>query len=158
MESLDHEQLHFRDTSGRRVRIDRAQVQIIRLTPTAADDPYLKVELRPVSANDSMDVSLNGEFLWEDVRGSKAWLDITDQIKTGNNELRLRIHNDRASWSYHLSLRVNGVVTSLRCGEPLRSIPCRCCGMNGDETGVLNDLPSFWLHADRAQGTVELLP
>ena len=70
VESLDHEHLNFRDSSGRRVRIDRAHVQIIRLTSTAADDPSLKVELRPVSANDSLDVSLNGEVLWEDVRGS----------------------------------------------------------------------------------------
>jgi len=154
---VDDETVVLRGLTGKTIRLERAQVATIRLAATPAAAPPWRVELRAVGANDSADVFLNGETLLREVRTQGEWLDITDRIKTGNNELRLRIRNERASWAYDLTLRVNGVATPIRCGSPTRAKPCTCCGLTGEEVGVL-DLPPIWIWADRAAGVVELVP
>jgi hypothetical protein len=142
--------------SGETSKIPRAEVASIHFEPPA---PPLKVEIRNVKSDDAVDVFLDDQVVMTDARQKGAWIDITSKLKSGNNPLRLRIHNSRGIWAYHLNLRVNGVVTSLSCGEPYDlNRPCRCCGMTGEEKGLVDGLPPIWIHVDRELGTAEILP
>ncbi len=140
------------------VRLDRASVASIQFLESAAVRP-IKVEIRNVKSDDSIDVLLNDEPVLVGGREGGDWIDLTPKLKDGNNALRLRIRNDRGTWAYRLNLRLNGKVTVLSCGTPLRpDDPCRCCGKTGREVGIIDDLPVIWVNVDRALGRAEVLP
>jgi hypothetical protein len=153
--SVDAEFVVIR-VSGETLKIPRREVASIHFEPPA---PPLKVEIRNVKSDDALDVYLDDHIVMADARQRGSWIDITPKLKDGNNPLRLRIHNSRGIWAYHLNLRVNGVVTPLSCGEPFDlNQPCRCCGKTGEETGIVDDLPPIWIHVDRETGSAEVLP
>jgi hypothetical protein len=57
-----------------------------------------------------------------------------------------------------VNVRINGKVTTLKCGNPPRLInPCTCCGKTGHEKGVIDDLPPFWIYVDRGLGEAEII-
>ncbi len=143
------------NTDRGRVRIPRSQVSSITFGGAVRPAPPLKVEIRNERADDALDVLLDDEPIIERARAEGSWIDITDRLKTGNHALRLRIHNDRGGWGYRVGVRINGVVTRVECGEPPVR-PCRCCGKNGTEVGVIDDLPITWIWVDRDLGTAEL--
>lgn len=135
--------------------LPRDEVASILFGPKA---PRLKVEIRNVRSDDAATVLLDGEPVIVDARGEGAWTDVTDRLKEGNNEIRLRIRNDRGTWAYRIHVRVNGKVSPIACGTPLvRDDPCREGGHTGVETGEI-DVGPFWLNVDRALGRAELLP
>lgn len=144
------------DTASGRVRLPRSNVASIEFE---APGLPLKVELRNVRSDDAVDVFVNGEAVLQEARESGSWIDLTPKLKDGNNALRLRIRNDRGTWAYRLALRINGEIVPLACGTPFRpDDPCRCCGKEGRELGVLDDLPTVWLFVDRGLGKAEVLP
>lgn len=152
--SVDAESIVIETDRGR-TRLDRAGVTSIEFEP--AELP-LKVELRVVQVDEAIDVLVHDEPILERARTSGGWIDISDRLKTGNNPIRLRIHNTRQGWAYRLSIRVNGQARPLECGTPYRlSDACRCCGKQGNERGVIDDLPVIWLWVDRELGTAELI-
>ncbi len=143
------------ETDRGRTRIDRASVASIEFEPA---EPPLKVELRVIQVDEAIDILVHDELILERARTSGGWIDISERLKTGNNPIRLRIHNTRQGWAYRLSLRVNGQARPLECGTPYRiSDACRCCGKRGNERGVIDDLPVIWLWVDRDLGTAELI-
>ena len=145
--------------AGEIVRLPRSQVSAIRLGGDQTVVPPLKVEIRNVRSDDSIDVLLDDEIVLRDAREGGDWIDLTPKLKSGNNPIRLRIRNDRGTWAYRLSLRINGAVTPLACGTPQkREDPCRCCGKTGLEQGIVDDLPVVWLNVDRALGRAEVMP
>lgn len=147
------------ETDGETIGLPREQVAAIHFTEPEPERPPLKVELRNVRSDDAVDVLLDEQVIIRQGREGGEWIDMTADLKDGNNPLRLRIHNDRGTWAYGLSLRINGVVTRLSCGRPLDSRnPCRCCGKTGRETGIIDDLPVIWLYVDREAGRAEVLP
>ena len=153
--SVDAERVLMR-VDERTVEIPRSDVASIHFDPPP---PPLKVELRNVQSDDSVDVFLEDRIVLSEARDRGEWIDLTPSLKDGNNALRLRIHNDRAGWAYHINVRINGVITKLACGRPYDlNRPCRCCGKEGNEIGVLDDLPSIWIYVDRAQGRADILP
>ncbi len=144
------------DAAGGRVRLPRSNVASIEF---AARDLPLKVELRNLRSDDAVDVFVNGEVVLQEAREGGSWVDLTPRLKDGNNALRLRIRNDRGTWAYRLALRINGEIVPIACGTPFRpDDPCRCCGKEGRELGVLDDLPTVWLFVDRGLGKAEVLP
>jgi hypothetical protein len=153
--SVDAERVLLRvDTET--VEIPRSEVASIHFDPPA---PALRVELRNVQSDDSVDVLLEDQMVLSRARDRGEWIDLTRELKDGNNALRLRIHNDRSGWAYHLELRINGRITELSCGRPYDlNRPCRCCGKQGSELGVVDDLPTVWINVDRELGRAELLP
>ena len=152
--SVTEDQVLLR-TAGETLAIPRAEVASIHFERPR---PPLKVEIRNIRSDDAVDVLLAGEIVMSRAREKGAWIDLTPKLKDGNNSLRLRIHNARGGWAYHLDLRINGVVTKLSCGKPYdRNNPCECCGKSGDEIGVVDDLPLIWVHVDREQGHAEIL-
>ena len=156
--SLDGQKVVVRTSSGT-VSLLREEVASIHFVESEALRPPLKVEIRNIRSDDSVDVLLGDEVVLREGREGGSWIDLTSKLKDGNNPLRLRIHNDRGTWAYRLSLRVNGTVSTLSCGKPLdRNYPCRCCGKTGLESGIIEDLPTIWLFVDRESGTAEILP
>lgn len=152
--SLDAEALVL-DTGSSRLRIPRSE--LVSIVFVAA--PALKVELKNVRSDDAVDVLLDGDEVLRDAREGGSWVDLTDRLKDGNNALRLRVHNERGSWAYRLHLRVNGRVLPLECGAPgVAGAGCTCCGKTGRELGTIDDLPTVWIHVDRATGSAEVLP
>jgi len=112
-----------------------------------------------VKSDDAVDVFLEGEEILHGARDGGDWIDLTPRLKTGNNALRLRIHNDRGTWSYRLLLRIDDRTFPIECGSPaVTGQGCRCCGKTGSEIGVIDDLPEIWLHYDPALRRAELLP
>lgn len=143
------------ETDGGVRRVPRSDVATIHFGSPA---PPLRVEIRNVRSDDSLDAFLDDEPVIVGAREGGEWIDLTPKLKTGNNPLRLRIRNDRGTWAYRLSLRINGQTTPLACGTPLRrDDPCTCCGMSGTELGEI-DLPPIWLHVDPELGRAEVLP
>lgn len=155
--SVDGQKIVMRTSSGT-VSLPRREVVSIHFSESEALLPPLKVEIRNIRSDDSVDVLVNDEIVLREGREGGSWIDLTSRLKEGNNALRLRIHNDRGTWAYRLGLRVNGVVSTLSCGKPLdRSHPCRCCGKTGTESGIIEDLPIVWLFVDRQAGSAEIL-
>ncbi len=153
--SVDGDHVVIETPSGR-MRLPRAEVAAVQFASPA---PALKVEIRNVRSDDAVDVLLNDEVVVREAGEGGEWVDLTPKLKEGNNALRLRIRNDRGTWAYRLSLRLNGEVVPLACGTPLRTNdPCTCCGKEGRETGIVDDLPVLWIHVDRALGKAEVLP
>lgn len=143
-------------TSEGRVSVPRQKVDSILFAEPPA--PPLKVEIRNVRSDDTLDVFVEGNLVLRDAREKGEWTDITPLLKDGNNNVRLRIHNARGIWAYHLNFRINGVVSEIACGTPLDlNGPCTCCGKTGRELGEIDDLPLIWLHVDRPLGTAEIL-
>ena len=141
------------------VRIPRVDVEVIRLEQGPEVAPPLKVEIRNVHSDDAVDVMLDQRVVIRDARHGGEWTDVTPWLKDGNNPIRLRIHNARGTWAYHVVVRINGEVVPLACGTALRTDdPCTCCGKTGREHGTIDDLPTVWLHVDRALGRAELQP
>lgn len=141
-------------TPGGDVEIAREQVETIHF---AASVPPLKVEIRNVRSDDSIDVLLDDRVVVSEASEGGSWVDLTPMLKDGNNPLRLRIRNARGTWAYRLNLRINGEISALACGTALRNDdPCRCCGKTGNEKGVVDDLPVVWLWVDRATGRAEI--
>lgn len=146
-------------TARGNLRLERAEIESIQFVKSDAVAPPLRVEIRNVQSDDEVDVLFDGETVIRGAREGGDWIDLTPLLKDGNNELRLRIRNDRGTWAYRLSLRINGVVTPIECGTPNRSDdPCRCCGKTGVEKGIIDDLPIVWIHVDRALGRAEVEP
>jgi len=144
------------ETDSERVRIERERVASITFADEAP--PPLKVEVRNVLADDSIDVLFNDEVVIRDARTGGSWIDLTSMLKDGNNSLRFRIRNARGTWGYVVHVRINGTVTRLQCGDPPRAdSPCDCCGKTGTETGIIDDLPPMWIFADRAAGDAEVI-
>ena len=148
------------ETARGRLAVPRSEVASIHF---AEDEekapPPLKVEIRNVRSDDAVDVFLHDELIIEEASSGGQWADITGKLNSGNNPLRLRIHNERGGWAYQLSLRINGAVTRLTCGTPSRvDKACRCCGKTGREIGVIDDLPIVWIYVDRELGTAEVIP
>jgi hypothetical protein len=153
--SVDAERVVVETGSGR-VLLSRSEVASIEFTPS---NPPLRVELRNLRSDDAVEVLLNDEVVLEEAREGGGWVDLTPKLKDGNNALRLRIRNDRGTWAYRLALRINDRVVPVACGTPFRPAdPCRCCGKNGHELGVLDDLPPVWIFVDRGLGKAEVLP
>lgn len=154
--SVDEDNVIVATASGR-IGLERAEVVSIEFGPAAEEPPPLKVEIRNVRSDDAVDVFLYEEPVIERAREGGEWVDLTDKLKDGNNPIRLRIHNARLGWAYHLDVRINGVHTRLQCGEPLRADRgCDCCGFTGRELGEI-ELPVIWLHVDRPLGLAEVL-
>lgn len=144
------------DASGERRHIPRVDVAEIRFARSA---PPIRVEIRNIDSDDALDVLLEGEPVLREGRRGGEWIDLTPRLKDGNNGLRFRIHNARGSWAYRVALRLNGETTILSCGTPHRGDdPCDEFGHTGFESGVIEDLPTVWIHVDRAMGRVEVLP
>jgi hypothetical protein len=143
------------ETGTGTVRVKRSDVASIAFQDVA---PPLRVEIRNVRSDDAVDVFVDDDPVIVGAREGGEWTDITARLKEGNNPIRLRIRNDRGTWAYRLSVRINGKVTELACGTALdRSRPCTCCGMTGIETGSF-DLPPTWINVDRGLGRAEVLP
>ncbi len=156
--SVDEESVVVETTEGR-IRLRRSAVQAIEFGEWSQEAPPLRVEIRNVRSDDAVDVYLHDELVIERAREGGEWVDLTDRLKNGNNPIRLRIHNARAGWAYHLNVRINGVPSTLRCGTPLRpDQACRCCGKTGRELGEIDDLPVIWLYVDRELGFAEIVP
>jgi hypothetical protein len=142
---------------GNNIRLSRAAVAAIRFGHEPSDPP-LKVELRNVKSSDAIDVLLEEQVVIRDGRSGGVWVDLTPELKSGNNRLRFRIRNEHAGWGYHLQLRINGDVETIGCGEPPAfKDPCRCCGKLGNEKGIIDDLPPVWIYVDKEAGTAELI-
>ena len=138
------------------VEIPRSEVASIHFDPPP---PALRVELRNVQSDDAVDVLLEDQVVMSRARDRGEWIDLTPNLKDGNNALRLRLHNDRAGWAYHVEVRINGRIAELSCGRPYDlNRPCRCCGKRGNELGVVDDLPTVWINVDRELGRAEILP
>lgn len=145
------------DTGSSKLRLDRGGVVSIEFGPAAESPPPLKIEIRNVRSDDAVDVWVDDELVIDRAREGGEWIDLTDKLKDGNNAIRLRIHNARSGWAYHLGVRINGSHTRLQCGTPLRADrSCDCCGFTGRELGEI-DLPVIWIHVDRALGFAEVL-
>lgn len=147
------------------VKTDRGTTRVARKDVASIDfeaqavPPPLKIEIRNVASDDSLDVLLDGEPVIRDASEGGEWVDLTPRLKDGNNDLRLRIRNERGTWAYRFHVRINGTVTPISCGTARRrEDPCRCCGKTGVETGVIDDLPPVWIHVDRALGRAEVMP
>lgn len=152
--SVDDTSVMVRTSSGT-MRIPRADVATIAFDSVKP----IKVEIRNVKSDDAVDALVNGDEVIRDARDGGEWTDITARLKDGNNAVRLRIHNDRGDWAYHLNLRLNGQVVPLACGTPQsKGRGCKEGGRTGHEIGVIEDLPVVWIHVDRALGRVEILP
>ncbi|MBD3866801.1 MAG: hypothetical protein IFK94_01645 [Acidobacteria bacterium] len=144
-------------TGGNNIRLAREAVAAIRFGGEAPAPP-LKVELRNIRSSDAIDVLLEEKVVIRDARVGGVWVDLTPELKSGNNRLEFRIRNEHAGWGYHLQLRVNGEVETIGCGEPPGfKDPCRCCGKLGNEKGLIDDLPALWIYVDRTEGTAELM-
>lgn len=153
--SVDRESVVL-DTESGTVRLPRGDVESIRFGRPV---PPLRVEIRNVRSDDALDVFLDGQPVLVDARESGSWIDVTDRLKNGNNPIRFRIRNARATWAYQVHLRLNGRVVPIECGTPLRAEePCTAHGHTGREIGVIDDIPTIWIHVDREIGRVELLP
>ncbi len=139
------------------VRVPRGDVAAIRFEEKEVR-PSLKVEIRNVRSSDSVDVLLEDEPVIRDAGTGGSWVNLTPKLKKGNNRLRFRIRNHHAGWGYHLQLKINGKVSVIQCGTPptFRE-PCRCCGKEGFEVGVIDDLPVMWIYYDPDEGTAELV-
>jgi hypothetical protein len=143
-------------SGGNRLRIAREEVASIDFSQSTP--PPVRVEIRNVKSDDSIDILLEDEVVVRGARDGGSWIDLTPDLKNGNNQVRFRIHNDRGPWAYRVSIRINGKVTTLKCGNPPRiDSPCRCCGKEGFETGVIDDLPPFWIYFDRELGEAEII-
>lgn len=152
--TVDETSVMLRTSSGT-MRIPRADVATISFGSVKP----IKVEIRNVKSDDALDVLVNGDEVLRDARDGGEWIDITERLKDGNNAVRLRIHNDRGDWAYHLNLRLNGQVVPVACGTPQSSgRGCKAGGRTGHELGVIDDLPEIWIHVDRALGRAEILP
>lgn len=142
------------ESGDSRSRVARADVAEIRFGPIV---PVLRVEIRNIESDDSVDVFLEDEAVLREGRRGGEWIDLTRKLKDGNNAVRFQIRNDRGTWAYRVALRLNGETTVLACGTPQRiDDPCREFGHRGNETGRI-DLPPFWIHVDRATGAAEVL-
>lgn len=156
--SLDAEELVIRTADGLQ-RLPRSDVRSIEFLTGEPIPPPLKVEVRNVRSDDSIDLLLDDEVVIQDAREGGRWIDLTPKLKNGNNPLRLRIRNDRGTWAYRWHLRINGRVTSMSCGVPYdRNNPCTCCGKTGLEKGVIDDLPIVWIFVDRESGRADVVP
>lgn len=152
--SVDEARVIVLRSNGETVQIPRAEIDSIHFDQLA---PALKVEIRNIRSDDAVDVLLHEEIVMSRAREKGAWIDLTPKLKAGNNALRLRIHNERAGWAYHLDLRINGIVVKLSCGTAYdKNDRCECCGKTGNELGVV-DLPVIWLYVDRERGHAEIL-
>jgi hypothetical protein len=142
------------ESGGSQSRLAREEVAEIRFGPVA---PILRVEMRNIESDDSLDVFLEDEAVLREGRRGGEWIDLTPKLKDGNNAMRFQIRNDRGTWAYRLALRLNGETTILACGTPHRvDDPCREFGHRGNEIGRI-DLPPFWIHVDRRAGRAEVL-
>jgi len=153
---LSAEVLHLRDTRGNLVTVNRSKIaRILFVTPP----PKLKVDLRCAAADDELDLLLNGDPVQERVGAlGSGWLDVTDRLQQGNNQIQVRVRNERASWGYRWELRINGKVSVFSCGQPgTKGKGCTCCGMTGNETGEIGPLEPLWLHVNRAAGAAEVV-
>ena len=140
-----------------KVRLQRSEVAMIRFGKENAP-PVLKVELRNIRSSDSIDVLLEDEIVIRDARVGGSWVDLTSKLKGGNNRLRFRIRNEHAGWGYHLQMRINGEVQVIACGTPPGfHDPCSCCGKEGYEMGLIDDLPMMWIFVDQDAGSAELV-
>lgn len=154
--SLDRDKLVLL-VGDKRVSVAREEVAVIRLSRDKPPPP-LRVEIRNIASDDSVDVLLDDRPVILEARTGGEWVNLTPKLKDGNNPIRLRIHNRRGNWAYKIGVRINGESTVLSCGKAFDlSRPCTCCGKTGMETGVF-DLPIIWLHVDRAAGRAEILP
>jgi hypothetical protein len=145
------------DTESGRTRVEREKVASITFAEAAP--PPLKVEVRNVRADDSIDVLFHDEVVIREARTAGSWVDLTPMLKDGNNPLRFRIRNERKTWGYVVHVRINGKVTRLDCGEPPDTrAPCTCCGKTGLETGIIDDLPPVWIYVDLGLGEAEVIP
>ena len=145
----------FLETSSGPMRFSRGDVASI----VFASIKPVRVEVRNVRSDDSVDVLVDGVEVIRDARDGGEWIEITPRLKEGNTALRLRIHNDRGGWAYHVNVRLNGTVVPISCGTPLSAgHGCKENGKTGDELGTIDDLPEIWIHVDRALGRAEILP
>lgn len=142
---------------GNRVRLERGEVESIHFQSAQAPAP-LKIEMRVAAVRDEMEVRLGERTLVRGTRSGGSWIDITPHLADGNNALSLRIRNGRGNWAYRLSVRINGEVVSVGCGDPELDERCDCCGLSGREIGLIEDLPELWIHVDRETGRAEVLP
>jgi hypothetical protein len=152
--SVDAASVVFESATGSRT-IARDQVASISF----GGPKPLSVAIKNVRSDDAVDVLLEGEEVLHGAREGGEWIDLTPRLKSGNNALRLRIHNDRGVWAYRLLLRLNDQTVPIECGSPqVTGKGCGCCGKKGNEIGVIDDLPEIWLHVDTALGRAEVLP
>ena len=150
--SVDATSVTLEAASGT-TRIPRADVASISFSSVKP----VKVEVRNVKSDDALDVLVDGDTVIREARDGGDWIDITPRLKDGNTSLRLRIRNERGSWSYRFHVRINGQVFPVACGQPPAE-GCACCGKTGREIGTIEDLPEIWIHVDRALGRAEILP
>jgi hypothetical protein len=151
--SLDDEKLVIRLPGGERRHVGRERVERILLKP-AAEVPPIRVEVKNLGSDDALDVWLNDDQVIAASRISRDWIDLTDLLRDGSNEIRATVHNKRGSWSYRWALRVQGKATTFECGIPNRA-GCTEEGQSGDETGEI-ELRSIWVYLDRDEGRVEI--
>ncbi len=142
------------DSDGRRITMPRSEVASIEFAKP--DAPPLDVKIRSAHADDSVEIYLEDALILRGGRSVGGWVDLGPKLKDGNNGLRLRIHNKRGVWGYDLTIRINGKLQTIRCGNPSNSQEgCSCCGYSGREVGAI-DLDPIWIYVDRELGVVEV--
>ena len=151
--SLDEEILELRLPGGERERVSRERVERIILTPER-ETPSIRVEVKNIGSDDALDLWVNDERVIEGSRVSREWVDVTELLRDGSNELRAVVVNERGSWAYRWGVRVQGKATTFECGVPVRA-GCTEHGHEGNETGAI-ELPSVWLFVDRDEGRVDI--
>ncbi len=153
---LDSEKLTLRDPGGAVKLLLRSQISKVLFEPA---NPPLKIEVRCAAADDELDLLLNGDAVLERAGPlGTGWVDVSEKARNGNNEFRARVRNERTSWAYRWELRVNGKVTVFSCGQPgIKGKGCTCCGLRGDERGVIDRIDPIWVHVDRSVGKAEIL-
>lgn len=151
--SLDDETLLIRLAGGERRFVGRERVDRIILSPPA-EVPPIRVEVKNLGSDDALDLWLNDEKVLEGSRVSREWIDLTDRLREGSNEIRVVVFNERESWAYRWALRLQGRATTFECGIPARA-GCTEEGHTGTEKGEI-ELPSVWVFVDRDEGRVEI--
>jgi len=154
--SLDAEKLQLKDSYGKVLTVPRSRVRRIVFEATP---PPLRVEVRIAAADDEADLLVNGAAVLERVAGlGSGWVDISEKLGGGNNQIRILVRNQRSGWAYRWELRVNGRVGVFSCGQiGIKGKGCACCGIDGAMTGEISAVDPVWLFVDRAAGTAEVV-
>jgi hypothetical protein len=152
--SLDREELLLRLAGGDKRHVPRDRVARIEFS-APEEVPPIRVELRNMGSDDALDLWLNGEPIFENSPSTHEWLDVTDRLRDGSNEVRFAVRNARGIWAYRWGVRIRGKTTILECGRPPR-LGCSEEGFTGNEKGTIGPLPSVWIYVDRREGLVDL--
>ncbi|HHN74328.1 MAG TPA: hypothetical protein ENK10_03785 [Acidobacteria bacterium] len=149
---LDSQRLLMELPDGQRRHIPRAEVQSIVFGEEQA--PPVVVRVKVYSADDEVRVFVNGEEVAssDELRGS--WVDISESLHDGANEIRAEVSNRTNVWAYRWVIDAGGQRTTFACGIPNRS-GCSSQGRDPRALGTM-DAGRGWIYLHRREGTVEV--